>query len=131
MNSALVITITAVLGILLTVAGILGVWLAMRTGQNTQTVRNFRDAAASWREKAEAMAADFAAVQSELAELRAQHEQLKQSHDVLANLVTGKSAIDALSVQIDQVKSDITLEIRLSQETLQHLIESVTPAAGT
>lgn len=125
MSSALIITATAVVGVLLTIAGSLGVWLAMRTGQNTQTVRNFRDAAASWREKAEAMAADLATIQAELTTLRAQHEKLQQEHNVLRNVVSGKSALDALSMQLDQAKNEITVEIRLSKESIQHLIEDM------
>jgi gas vesicle protein len=124
-NSALIITVTAVLGVLLTVAGSLGVWLAMRTGQNTQTVRNFRDAAQSWREKAEAMAADLVTVQGELTQLRIEYDQLKQEHNVLRDVVSGKSTLDALSVQMDQVKNEITLEIRLSTESVQNLIEGM------
>jgi uncharacterized coiled-coil DUF342 family protein len=116
-NSALVITITAVLGVLLTMAGSVGVWLAMRTGQNTQTVKNFRDAAASWREKAEALAADLATIQSELTTLRAQYDQLMAEHNMLKDVVSGRTAIEALGMQVENAKKDIIQEIRLQQHT--------------
>jgi len=120
----LLITFAAVVGVLLTVAGIVGAWLAVRTGQNTQTVRNFQDAAASWREKAESVAADLLTVQTELAALRAAHDKLQQAYNTLRDVVTGRSALEALSVQLDEAKKDITLEIRLSKDALHTLIES-------
>jgi uncharacterized coiled-coil DUF342 family protein len=118
----LLIILTAILGVLLTVAGVAGVWMAMRTSQHAQTVRNFREASASWREKAEATSADLATVHEEMAELRQQYDRLLAEHEVLKNVITGKSALEALGVQVEQAKTDIVLEVRLSKEALEHLI---------
>ena len=122
MSATLLIVAAAVIGVLLTVAGVIGVWLAMRTGQNTQTVKNFREAAASWREKAEALGSDLATVQAELTSLRTAHDALQVQHEVLKDLVTGKAAIEALGIQVDNAKSEIILEVRLNRGVLESLI---------
>lgn len=122
MGPTFIIVLAAVLGVMLTVSGIIGVWLAMRTAQHTQTVKNFREAAASWREKAEALASDLAGMQQELAALRENYADLLHEHEVLKNVVTGKSALEALGVHLEQAKSDIILEVRMSRETLENLI---------
>lgn len=119
--SAWVITTAAVLGILLTVAGITGVWLAMRTAQNTQTVRNFRDATASWREKAEALDSDLGSLRTEMAALQGLYVTLQQKYEALQEVVTGKAAIEHLGVQVSDAKSEIILEIRLNRDVLNAL----------
>jgi uncharacterized coiled-coil DUF342 family protein len=124
MASTLIIVLIAVLGFLLTLGGIIGVWLAVRTAQNTQTVKNFREAASSWREKAEALASDLLTVQGEMAELQKQHKNLQAEHDVLKNVVTGKSAIESLGVQMTDAREAIILEVRLSKEALEQLIDA-------
>lgn len=122
MSSAFIITIAAIIGVLLTAAGIIGAWLAMRTAQHTQTVQNFREASASWREKAEAQASDLAVMQSEMAALTAKYDALRQEHEALKNVVTGKAAIEALGVSLEQARNDIIVEIRLSRQSLEDLI---------
>lgn len=121
LTATLLIVTTAVIGVLLTVAGIAGVWLAMRTGQNTQTVKNFRDAAASWREKAEALGSDLVTLQGELASLRTEHDKLQTEHESLKNVVTGKAALEALGVQMDAARSEIILEVRLNRGVIESL----------
>lgn len=120
MSPTLLVVLTAIIGVLLVIAGSVGVWLAMRTGQHTQTVKNFRDAAASWREKAEALGSDLATLQGEMTGLQAEHGMLRAEHQALKNVVTGKAAIEALGLQLEQAKSDIILEVRLSREPLKH-----------
>jgi uncharacterized protein YlxW (UPF0749 family) len=119
--SAVVITAVAVLGILLTVAGVIGVWLAMRTAQHTQTVKNFRDAAESWREKAEATDSELTSMRTEMTELRQQYTSLLQKHEALQDVVTGRTAIENLGVQVGDAQSAIIAEIRQNRDLLHAL----------
>jgi hypothetical protein len=123
MTATLLITLAAILGVLLTVASVFGVWLGLRNAQTGQTLKNFREASASWREKAEALGADLDTVRSDLAELRKQYRELLSEHEVLKNVVTGKAAIEALGVQVEKAKTDIILEVHLSAEALRRLID--------
>lgn len=122
MSGTLLIIAAAVIGVLLTTAGVVGVWLAMRTAEHTQTVRNFREASASWREKAESQAADLAAVQAEMTTLKSKYDELRRDYEALKRVVTGTSAMEALGVTLEQAKSDIILEIKINRETLQGLV---------
>lgn len=121
-SPTLVIILAAVLGILLTVSGSLGVWLALRTGQNTQTLKNFRDSAASWRDKAEATDSELASVRAELADTKAELADLQLRHTALKDVVTGREALEALGLQVDKVKDEIIFEIRLNRGALDTLI---------
>lgn len=120
MSTTLVI-FTAILGVLLTVAGTGGVWLAIKTGQSGQTVKNFQDAAASWREKADALSSDLDSVRAELKILHRQHDKLQSEHEALKNVVIGKSALEALGVQVNEARTQIILEVRLNREILSSL----------
>lgn len=121
MGSTLIITVAAALGILLTVAGVIGVWLAMRTAQHTQTVKNFRDASSSWREKAEALDSDLTSLRAELKALRELYRVLQQKHEALQDVVTGRTAIEHLALQVGDAKSEIILEIRLNRDIISQL----------
>lgn len=111
--SNLVITVTAVLAVLLTVAGAAGVWLAMRTAQNSQTLKNFRDASASWREKADALTSELVSVRADLLELTGKYATLLAAHEVLKGVVTGQSAIEELAATMGDYKNEIIKEIRM------------------
>jgi nicotinate-nucleotide pyrophosphorylase len=117
MKPDVIIVIAAVIGVMLTVAGVAGVWLSLRTAQNSQTLKNFRDASASWREKADALASDLASVQADLAELTAKYTTLLAAHEALQNVITGRSEIAAMSVQMGKYKDEIIREIRSARKS--------------
>lgn len=102
---------------MLTVAGVAGVWLSLRTAQNSQTLKNFRDASASWREKADALSSDLATMQAELTALTAKYATLLAAHEVLKNVVTGRSEIEAMAEQMSKYKNEIIREIRVTRTT--------------
>lgn len=112
--SGIVVTVTAVLAIVLTVAGAAGVWLAMRTAQNSQTLKNFRDASASWREKADALTDELVAVRADLVALTSKYATLLAAHEVLKDVVTGQSALEELTERMGEYKDDIIKEIRVA-----------------
>lgn len=121
MSPTTLVVIAAVIGVLLTVAGSVGVWLAIRTGQSSQTVKNFQEAAASWREKAEALSSDLENVRTEMAALRSQHERLQFEHEALKDVVTGKTAVEAMAAQMGLYKDEILSEIQKNGRLLQTL----------
>lgn len=105
--TTLIAVAAAVIGVLLVVAGAVGVWLAIRTGQNTQTLANFREAAKSWREKAEALQSDLDTVKQELAGAQAELTDVRGKYAVLEGIVTGKAEISALASQVEHLRGDI------------------------
>jgi hypothetical protein len=118
-SATLIVVLAAVIGVMLTVAGVAGVWLSLRTAQNSQTLKNFRDASASWREKADALTSDLASMQAELTALTAKYTTLLAAHEVLKNVVTGRSEIEAMATQMGEYKDEIIREIRTVKATVR------------
>lgn len=108
-DSANIGTIVGVLALLLAAGGVVGT--SLRVGRNSQTVANYREAASSWEAKATAQA-------GQLDELQAAHEQaaqevteLRAKVQILQDLVTGKTAIEQLSVQVTEAFARIDAKI--------------------
>lgn len=109
MTSANIVTGLAVLGFLITAGGLVGV--SLRIGRNTQTVSNYREAAAAWEAKAKAQ-------EGQIDELQAAHEhsaqevtELRAKVQVLQDLVTGKTAIEQLATQVAETFALIDAKI--------------------
>lgn len=108
-DSANIGTIVGVLALLLAAGGVVGT--SLRVGRNSQTVANYREAAHSWEAKASAQ-------EGQIGELQAAHEQaaqevteLRAKVQILQDLVTGKTAIEQLSVQVTEAFARIDAKI--------------------
>jgi len=79
---------------LLTAAGIVG--MGFRVGSNTQTVKNYRDTAQSYKERADAQEVQISSLQAALANKDHQIAELQAKMEVLERLVLGESTAKAL-----------------------------------
>jgi peptidoglycan hydrolase CwlO-like protein len=93
-SAALLSVFGTLIIVLLAAAGAVGTFAALRVGRHAQTVKNFSDAARSWREKAEAQESDLstvktdnAALQAEVTTLQAQVAALQAQVAALRELV--------------------------------------------
>ena len=80
--------------VMLAVAGALGTFAAMRVGKHAQVIKNFEDAAKSWREKAEAQESDIGQLKAENAQLDQEVSELRGQVSVLREIV--RSALEQL-----------------------------------
>jgi hypothetical protein len=109
MTSANIGTIVAIIALLITAGGVVGT--SLRVGRNSQTVANYREAAASSEAKANAQ-------KGQIEELQAAHElavqevtDLRAKVQVLQDMVTGKTAIEQLTVQVTEAFTRIDSKI--------------------
>lgn len=107
----------AILAVLLILGTAVGTWAALRTGRQSQIIKNYRDAANSWREKSEAQEAEIRQLRSELDESRRATEQYQLSSTariaeletqvtILQNIVTAREEFDYLNIQVKSLKED-------------------------
>lgn len=79
MNTTTVVTIFGILiTILLSAAGVVGTWAALRVGKNAQTIKNYRSAADSWKERAEAQDAKITEQNEEISRMHTENTALRQ-----------------------------------------------------
>lgn len=98
--------------VLLTAAGIIGTWLALRVSRNTQVVTNYKAAADAWQARAVAQGDEIKGLQESLEETRHQNTELQAKVNVLQDLVTGRHAVDELSDKMDMGFERIAIQIR-------------------
>lgn len=112
------------LAALLILGTAVGTWAALRTGRQSQIIKNYRDAANSWREKSEAQEAEISQLRSELNESKRATEQyqaismariadLETQVAVLQNIVTAREEFDYLNGQVKGLKDDTTAILTL------------------
>ena len=99
--------IAGLLALFIAALGVIGGWAALRVSKQTQTVKNFRDAAESWRQKSESQDNRIAELEHENAELRKQLADLQGQVTVLRDLATGASAIAEHEAKADRRQESI------------------------
>ena|SRR5882762_2977200 len=110
-------TLAAVAALLIIVGTSVGTWAALRTGRQSQIIKNYRDAANSWREKSEAQEAETKQLRTELDDNKrlmeryqvrseARISELETQLTILQNIVTGREEFDYLNSQVKSLKED-------------------------
>jgi cell division protein FtsB len=107
MNATIISILIGVLGFVIVAVGGIGAWSALRVGKQTQTVKNFRDAAESWRQKSESQDNRITELENENTELRKVVADLQGQVSVLRDLATGTSAILEHDAKADRRQDDI------------------------
>jgi chromosome segregation ATPase len=144
LNAGNILAIVALVGLLITAATVIGG--SFRVSRNTQTVSNYREAALSWESQSKALEAQVRLFEEQLAE-REVHARTMESqfeaqlaekdariHELegrlttLQDVVTGKAAVEALTVEmrsvvqaVDTVKGHVDqvhLDLAAIRETL-------------
>jgi TolA-binding protein len=113
MNTILV-TLLLVIGTAVTVAAVFG---SFRVARNTSAVTSYRDAAQGWQAKAEAQKVEISDLQTELATANASIEHLEKRVQMLTDMVTSRTLIEALAVNLEghhevmMTKADEIIEV--------------------
>jgi len=118
----------AVLVVLLTLGTAVGTWAALRTGRQSQIIKNYRDAANSWKEKSEAQEAELQQLKTELENSNRANEQyqmrstariaeLETQVTILQNIVTAREEFDYLNGQVKSLKDDTNAILNLLKES--------------
>lgn len=113
-----------VLTVLLAAGTALGTWAALRTGRQSQIIKNYRDAANSWREKSEAQASEISQLREDLRENRrladeyqahsaARIAELETQVAVLTGIVTARDEFNYLNDQVKGLRTDTSQIISL------------------
>lgn len=110
-TSASIVTAVAITSFLLTAAGIVG--MGFRVGGNTQALKNYRDTAQSWKEKADLQEEEIQQCQERLAEKDAQIAELTAKVSYLEKLVLGETTGKALRNDHRRIETDLQ-DIRAS-----------------
>jgi cell division protein FtsB len=97
LDAGLLTALGALLVALLTVAGIVGTWAALRVGRNAQTISNYRDAISSWKERSEAQDQELTEVRTQLDKLKSENAELRGQINTLRDAISGRSVFDGLS----------------------------------
>jgi hypothetical protein len=105
-------SLIAIIGLLITVAGLIGA--SFRIGRNAQTVNTYREAANAWESKAKAQADEIDELRDKLAVAEATIEKMQARLKLLEEMVTGRIAI-----------TDLTIKMEASFASLQAGIESL------
>lgn len=117
-------TLGAILGLLLIIGTAVGTWSALRTGRSSQILKNYRDAANSWKEKSEAQDAEIQQLRSDLADVKRTNElnertatariaELETQVTILQNIVTAREEFDYLNGQVRGLREDASAILTL------------------
>jgi hypothetical protein len=101
------------IAVLITAAGIIGTWAALRVGRNTQITANYRATAESWESLATSLTAEKVELESKLEEAMVTIASLTTKVSTLQELATGHPAVEKLSG--DMKKSFQTLTIQMNR----------------
>lgn len=129
--STLLTTAVIVLGLLIAIAGSLGVWSAFKTQRNVQVAKLYQDTAEGWQKKSEMLEGQVEDLTNEKDRLKAQNAtQARQIADlhgqiaVLRDVVSGKSAVELLTTEFRDTASKILEEIHRNRQLYVETIEA-------
>jgi len=128
-TTSLLAVAASILGVLLVAATSVGAWAALRVGKNTQTVANYREAAASWREKSDSQQAEIADLRQQLSENRTAAAEaqaaastkvadLEAQVHVLQGVVTGRAQLEALGTELNTSVASIREQLATMHQDL-------------
>jgi uncharacterized protein HemX len=100
-SAGTIASLVAVVSLLITAAGVVGG--SWRLGRNTQTVTLYRDTALAWEAKASAQEAQLEQLEADNRAKDTKIAELVARVGVLSDMVTGKSAIEAMEGQMTEL----------------------------
>jgi predicted RNase H-like nuclease (RuvC/YqgF family) len=123
--------LAAVVAVLLAIAGSIGGVAVFRSTRNTAIVTNYKQAADSYRERAEALEVETRDLHATNQQQAQQIAALQAQVQTLGDIVSGRSAIEelhrhmseslgAITRQIDAAQGAVVTEIRTSREIFLH-----------
>lgn len=107
------------IAVLITAAGIIGTWAALRVGRNTQITANYRATAESWESLATSLTAEKSELEHKLEEAMVTIASLKTKVSTLQELATGHPAVEKLSRDMNQSFKTLTIQMNRIEDSLK------------
>jgi hypothetical protein len=120
--SSAITTVLSVAGgliaVLITAAGIIGTWAALRVGRNTQITANYRATAESWESLATSLTAEKMELEHKLEDAMVTIASLNTKVSTLQELATGHPAIEKLSRDMNLSFQTLTVQMTRIEDSL-------------
>jgi hypothetical protein len=107
------------IAVLITAAGIIGTWAALRVGRNTQITANYRATAESWESLATSLTAEKAELEHKLNEAMVTITSLNTKVSTLQELATGHPAVEKLSRDMNNSFKTLTIQMNRIEDSLK------------
>jgi hypothetical protein len=107
------------IAVLITAAGIIGTWAALRVGRNTQITANYRATAESWESLATSLTAEKAELEHKLDEAMVTITSLNTKVSTLQELATGHPAVEKLSRDMNKSFQTLTIQMNRIEDSLK------------
>jgi Tfp pilus assembly protein PilV len=121
--SSPVTTVLSIVGgliaVLITAAGIIGTWAALRVGRNTQITANYRATAESWESLATSLTAEKSELENKLEEAMVTITSLNTKVSTLQELATGHPAVERLSRDMNKSFQTLTIQMSRIEDSLR------------
>jgi hypothetical protein len=121
--SSAITTVLSVAGgliaVLITTAGIIGTWAALRVGRNTQITANYRATAESWESLATSLTAEKSELEHKLEDAMVTIASLNTKVSTLQDLATGHPAVEKLSRDMNKSFQTLTIQMTRIEDSLK------------
>ena len=107
------------IAVLITAAGIIGTWAALRVGRNTQITANYRATAESWESLATSLTAEKSELEHKLEEAMVTITSLNTKVSTLQELATGHPAVEKLSRDMNNSFKTLTIQMNRIEDSLK------------
>lgn len=111
--------LAGILGFVIALGTLLGV--SLRSGRQTSTINNYREAATAWEMKANAQETQIADLQQTVGQLQHDLTTVQAENSVLRDLVTGKEALATIGTQLSEWQDEIRARLAGIDKTLASL----------
>lgn len=107
------------IAVLITAAGIIGTWAALRVGRNTQITANYRATAESWESLATSLTAEKSELEHKLEDAMVTITSLNTKVSTLQELATGHPAVEKLSRDMNKSFQTLTIQMNRIEDSLK------------
>lgn len=107
------------IAVLITAAGIIGTWAALRVGRNTQITANYRATAESWESLATSLTAEKSELEHKLEDAMVTIASLNTKVSTLQELATGHPAVEKLSRDMNKSFQTLTIQMNRIEDSLK------------
>jgi hypothetical protein len=101
-TGSLISVLGGLVALIITIAGGVGTWAALRVGRNSQVISNYKATAESWENRATALKAENEGLTDELTDARQEISDLHTKVGTLQDLATGQPAVQQISTEMKE-----------------------------
>ena len=120
-TGSLISVLGGLVALIITIAGGVGTWAALRVGRNSQVIANYKATAESWENRASGLKAENEGLQDELTDARREISELTSKNDTLRELATGQPAVQQISAEMKAGFESITQKMERFGDRLENM----------